>query len=48
MPDGASNPQLGRGECKDSSQVCWEEAEDAVNLLSMVQKQDRERKFKGV
>ena len=48
MPDGESNPQLGWGESRDSSQVWWEkEVADAVNLLSTVQKQDQEHKFPG-
>lgn len=46
MPDGTSNPQLGRGESRRSAQVWWEkETPAAMIFLCMVQKQDQEPKF---
>lgn len=48
MPDGTSNPQLGRGESRRSAQVWWEkETPAAMIFLCMVQKQDQEPKFPG-
>lgn len=48
MPDGTSNPQLGRGESRRGSQVWWEkETPAAMIFLSVVQKQGQEPKFPG-